>query len=137
MAIDLELRIPLVYNYSGYESTDTLRILKGVIDIYMPDFKFWDPETSKKWCKAHNYPGIARNAIKEMHDPVGNLKTNKAKIAYAGLIIRHLVMPGNLDETYHILKFLKEEISSDIYVNIMSQHHQWGMPANSKIFQVP
>jgi len=126
IAIDYGLNIPLVYNCSGYESIDTLRILKNVIDIYMPDFKFWDPNLSKKFCHARDYPQIAKKAVKEMDDQVGSLKVNAHGIACSGLIVRHLVMPGNLDGTYHILKFLKETQSSPTHVNIMSQYHPMG-----------
>ena len=126
IAIGYGLNIPLVYNCSGYESIDTLRILKDVIDIYMPDFKFWDPEISKIYCHAEDYPQIARKAIREMVDQVGDLKVNKVGIACSGLIVRHLVMPGNLDGTYQILKFLKEKVSSHTHVNIMSQYRPMG-----------
>ncbi len=120
------LNIPLVYNCSGYESIDTLHILKGVVDIYMPDFKFWEPDISKRYCHAPDYPKTAQKAIKEMYDQVGDLKVDKTGIACSGLLVRHLVMPGNLDGTYHILKFLKEKISSHTHVNIMSQYRPMG-----------
>lgn len=126
IAIDCGLNIPLVYNCSGYESIDTLRILKDVIDIYMPDFKFWKPALSKKYCHAPDYPQTARKAIKEMADQVGDLKVDKNGIACSGLLVRHLVMPGNLEDTCHILKFLKEKISPHTHVNIMSQYRPMG-----------
>jgi putative pyruvate formate lyase activating enzyme len=126
IAVDNGLNIPLVYNCSGYESIDTLRILKNIIDIYMPDFKFWEPDISKIYCHARNYPQIARKAVREMYDQVGDLKVDTAGIARSGLLVRHLVMPGNLDGTYHILKFLKEKVSPRTHVNIMSQYHPMG-----------
>ncbi|MCP3943661.1 MAG: radical SAM protein [Desulfobacteraceae bacterium] len=126
IAIDYGLNIPLVYNCSGYESIDTLDILKNIIDIYMPDFKFWEPELSQRYCHARDYPKIAKKAIKKMYDQVGDLKVDKAGIACSGLIVRHLVMPGNLDGTHHILKFLKEKISPHTHVNLMSQYHPMG-----------
>ena len=126
IAVNYGLNLPLVYNCSGYESIDTLRILKNIIDIYMPDFKFWDPDISKKYCHARDYPLVARKAVREMYDQVGDLKVDKAGIACSGLMVRHLVMPGNLDGTYHILKFLKEKISPRTHVNIMSQYHPMG-----------
>jgi len=125
-AVGHGLNIPLVYNCSGYESIDTLHILNGVIDIYMPDFKFWESDLSKKYCHAPDYPKTARKAIKEMYDQVGDLKVDKEGIACSGLLVRHLVMPGNLDGTYRILKFLKEKISSHTHVNIMSQYRPMG-----------
>ena len=120
------LAIPLVYNCSGYENIETLRILKDVVDIYMPDFKFWEPEIAEKCCHAQDYPQVAKKALKEMYDQVGDLKTDKASIACSGLIVRHLVMPGRLDDTYQILKFLKEKVSSYTHVNIMSQYRPMG-----------
>ncbi len=126
IAIDYGLNIPLIYNCSGYESIDTLHILKGIIDIYMPDFKFWEPGVSKMCCQAQDYPLTARKAIREMYDQVGDLKVDRAGIAYSGLIVRHLVLPGNLAGTYHILKFLQEKVSSHTHVNIMSQYHPMG-----------
>jgi len=126
IAIDYGLSIPLVYNCSGYESVETLRILNGVIDIYLPDFKFWLPKTSRDFCHAEDYPDIAKEAVKEMYDQVGDLKVDKAGIACSGLMVRHLVMPGGLDETYQILKFLKEKVSAHTHVNIMSQYRPMG-----------
>ncbi len=126
IAIDHGLNIPLVYNCSGYESIDTLRILKDIIDIFMPDFKFWAPEMSELCCNALDYPQIAKKAIKEMYDQTGDLQMDTKGIACSGLIVRHLVMPENLDGTYQILKFLKEEISSHAYINVMSQYRPMG-----------
>ncbi len=120
------LAIPLVYNCSGYESIETLRILKDVVDIYMHDFKFWESEIAETCCHARDYQHVAKKALKEMYDQVGDLKTDKAGIACSGLIVRHLVMPGRLDDTYQILKFLKEKVSSDTHVNIMSQYRPMG-----------
>jgi putative pyruvate formate lyase activating enzyme len=137
IAVDYGLNIPLIYNCSGYESIDTLRILKNIIDIYMPDFKFWDPNISKRYCHAWDYPQIARKAVKEMDDQVGDLKVDTDGIARSGLIVRHLVMPGNLDGTYHILKFLKEKVSSHTHVNIMSQYHPMGDASKIKELSNP
>ena len=126
IAVSYGLTIPLVYNCSGYESIETLRILKDVVDIYMPDFKFWESEIAETCCQARDYPQVAKKALKEMYDQVGDLKTDKAGIACSGLIVRHLVMPGRLDDTHQILKFLKEKVSSDTHVNIMSQYRPMG-----------
>lgn len=132
MAIDLGLNIPLVYNCSGYESLDTLKILSGVIDIYMPDFKFWNPKTSRTYCHAPDYPQIARKALQEMHDQVGDLKRDPNGIACSGILVRHLVMPGCLDETREILNFLKEKISPHTHVNLMSQYRPLGEASRFK-----
>lgn len=137
IAIDHGLNIPLIYNCSGYESLETLYILNNIIDIYMPDFKFWDPDLSKTYCHASDYPQVARNAIREMYNQVGDLKVNKDGIAFSGLIIRHLVMPGNLDGMVHILKFIKEKISSRTHVNIMSQYHPMGDAENIRNLSAP
>jgi len=137
IAVDGGLNIPLVYNCSGYESLDTLGILKNIIDIYMPDFKFWDPDLSEQYCHAQDYPGTARAAIREMNDQVGDLVVDGEGIACSGLIVRHLVMPGNLDGTYHILKFLKEKVSAHARVNLMSQYHPMGDAGNIKALSTP
>ncbi len=137
IAIDHGLNIPLIYNCSGYESIDTLCLLNNIIDIYMPDFKFWEPDLSKKYCHSRDYPHIARKAIKEMHDQVGNLKVDKSGVACSGLIVRHLVMPGNLDGTHEILKFIKEKISPQTSVNLMSQYHPMGDADKIKELSTP
>ncbi len=126
IAIDHGLDLPIVYNCSGYESIETLKILDQVIDIYMPDFKFWDPKIAQMACHAPDYPEIARNALKEMHRQVGDLKVNKKNIAVSGLLVRHLVLPENLAGTYHVMKFLSKEISKNTYVNVMSQYMPMG-----------
>jgi putative pyruvate formate lyase activating enzyme len=123
IAIDKGLTVPLVYNCGGYEALETLKILDGVIDIYMPDFKYADPEAAKKYSRAADYPSIARTAIKEMHRQVGELIMDNRGIALRGLLVRHLVLPGGLAGTEEVVKFLAEEISPDTYVNIMSQYY--------------
>ncbi|WP_300461316.1 radical SAM protein [Desulfobacula sp.] len=131
------LKIPLVYNCSGYESLDTLKILKDVVDIYMPDFKFWDPEMARICCHARDYPQVARKAIMEMNDQVGDLTVDASGIACSGLLVRHLVLPENLAGTYHILKFLKETVSPHTHVNIMSQYHPMGEAVKIKSLSRP
>ncbi len=116
------LNLPLVYNCSGYESLATLKILNNVVDIYMPDFKFWDPGISKKACQALDYPEIARAAIKEMFNQVGDLTTDSSGIARSGLLVRHLVLPEDLAGTQSVMAFLAEKVSADTHVNIMSQY---------------
>jgi putative pyruvate formate lyase activating enzyme len=126
MAIESGLDVPLVYNTGGYDLVETLKLLEGVFDIYMPDFKFADSEVSAKYCKAKDYPEIAMAAVKEMHRQVGDLLINDEGVAERGLLIRHLVMPGGLAGTRKVLKFLATEISKNTYVNIMNQYHPCG-----------
>ncbi len=116
------LKIPIVYNTGGYDSVETLKILEGLVDIYMPDFKYWKEETALKYSIAPDYPSVARAALKEMHNQVGDLVLDRKGIAVRGLLVRHLVMPGHLDETREILRFIAEEISRDTYINIMDQY---------------
>jgi putative pyruvate formate lyase activating enzyme len=125
-AIDRGLKVPLVYNTSSYDLPDTLQLLDGIFDIYMPDFKFWDERIAKRYAKAPDYPEVARAAIKEMHSQVHDLSINKEGVATRGLLVRHLVMPEGLTETEHILRFLAEEISRNTYVNIMDQYRPCG-----------
>jgi putative pyruvate formate lyase activating enzyme len=125
-AVEGGLRLPIVYNTSAYDSLTSMRLLDGVVDIYMPDFKLWDAELSFRYLKARDYPDVARRAIKEMHRQVSVLKFDERGFARRGVLLRHLVMPGMLSETREILRFLAEEIASDTYVNMMAQYH----PAN-------
>ena len=126
LAVERGLRLPIVYNTSAYDSLDSLQLLDGVVDIYMPDFKLWDPHLSLRYLKAKDYPEAARRAIAEMHRQVGELKLDEKGLARRGVLVRHLVMPGYLDETKAIVRFLAEEVSPDTYVNVMAQYH----PAN-------
>lgn len=126
LAIEQGLCVPLIYNSSGYDSVETLRFLDGIVDIYMPDFKFWSADTAKQYCKAPDYPERARAAVKEMHRQVGDLDINTAGIAAKGLLVRHLVMPDGLDETREIMEFISREISPGTYVNVMDQYRPCG-----------
>lgn len=123
IAIYKGLEIPIVYNCGGYESVDTLKILDGIIDIYMPDFKYADPEVAKRYSKAEDYPAVAKSAIKEMHRQVGDLIIDDRGIALRGLLVRHLVLPDGLAGTEEVVKFLVEEISPNTYTNIMAQYY--------------
>lgn len=123
IAVEAGLRLPIVYNTSAYDSMHSLQLLDGVVDIYMPDFKFWTPELARRYLKAKNYPEVARRVIKEMHRQVGPLKFDEHGLAKRGLLVRHLVMPGLLEETRAILRWLAEEVSRDTYVNIMAQYY--------------
>jgi putative pyruvate formate lyase activating enzyme len=123
IATDRGLSVPLVYNCGGYEALETLKILDGVIDIYMPDFKYTDPEVAKKYSKAKDYPSVAKAAIREMHRQVGDLVMDSNGIALRGLLVRHLVLPEGLAGTEEVVRFLVEEISPDTYTNIMAQYY--------------
>ena len=125
-AIGKGLTVPLVYNSSGYDSVETLKLLDGVFDIYMPDFKFWNGESAKRYTKAPDYPEKARAALKEMHRQVGDLQLDDEGIAVKGLLVRHLVMPGAREETREIMGFLANEISKQTYVNVMDQYRPCG-----------
>jgi len=116
------LTIPIVYNTNAYDSLETLKILEYWVDIYMPDFKYWDSETSFKYSNAKDYPEIARATIKEMHRQVGDLVITSDGIARHGLLVRHLVMPGMLNQTEEILRWFATEISINTYINIMEQY---------------
>jgi putative pyruvate formate lyase activating enzyme len=121
-AVEGGLRLPLVYNTSGYDALRSLRLLDGVIDIYMPDFKMWDPALSLKYLKAKDYPEVARRAIREMYRQVGDLVFDECGLARRGLLVRHLVMPGGAAGSAQILRFLAKEISARTYVNVMDQY---------------
>ena len=116
------LRLPLVYNTGGYDSLTALKLLDGVIDIYMPDMKYSDPVIARKYSKIRNYPEVNRAAVKEMHRQVGDLVMDERGIALRGLLVRHLVLPDGLAGTREIVRFLAEEISRDTYLNIMDQY---------------
>lgn len=114
--------LPIVYNTSGYESLETLRLLDGIIDVYLPDMRYNDNAVALKYSTAPHYVEINRAAIHEMYRQVGNLATDDEGIAKRGLIIRHLVLPGGLSGTEGVMKFLAEEISKDVYISLMSQY---------------
>lgn len=120
------LRLPIVYNTSAYDSLESLRKLDGVVDIYMPDFKLWDSKLTLRYLKAKDYTEIACQVIKEMFRQVGPLKFDENGLAKRGVLIRHLVMPGLIDETRHIFEFIAEEIGPDAYINVMDQYYPAG-----------
>lgn len=121
LAIEDGLNIPLVYNCGGYENKDTIRLLDGIIDIYMPDIKYADDKISERFSSAADYYGIAKEAILEMHRQVGDLIVEDG-IAKRGLLIRHLVLPNKLASSFSILDFVRT-ISKDTYINIMDQYY--------------
>jgi len=126
LAIEGGLKVPLVYNTGGYDSLETLRLLEGVFDLYMPDLKFMDGEVSERYCRAKDYPERARAAIQEMHRQVGDLVLDARSIAQRGVLVRHLVLPGGVAGTREAMRFLAREVSPDTYVNVMAQYHPCG-----------
>lgn len=116
------LNIPIVYNTNGYENVETIRALNGYIDIYLPDLKYYSDELSRKYSNVDNYFAIATQAIKEMYKQVGKAEFDNKGIMQKGVIIRHLVLPSHLQNTKHILKWIKENMPEDIYVSIMAQY---------------
>ena len=121
LARQQRLGVPIVYNCGGYESVQTLQGLAGLVNIYMPDFKFTDEEISERFCQAPDYPQICKAAIKEMHRQVGDLKIEKG-VASRGLLVRHLVLPNGLAGSKEVLDFLATEISPGTFVNVMGQY---------------
>lgn len=121
-AVEMGLEIPLVYNCGGYESVETLALLDGVFDIYMPDIKYSDNSIAEKYSKAPGYFDIVKAAVLEMHRQTGDLVIDKNGVAQRGLIIRHLVLPEGLAGTKEVVRFIAEEVSKDSYVNIMDQY---------------
>ena len=115
------LSLPLVYNCGGYDTVRTLRLLEGIVDIYMPDFKFWESASGERYSNAPDYPQVAREALKEMQRQVGDLVI-EGGLAFRGLLVRHLVMPAGNDESKQILGFIAREISHDAFVNVMDQY---------------
>ena len=126
LAVDQGLRLPLVYNTSAYDALESLRLLDGLVDIYMPDFKFWSTECGERYLNAKDYGDRARDALTEMHRQVGDLRFTSDGVACRGVLVRHLVMPGLLAETAAIFRWLAESVSRDTFVNVMGQYR----PAN-------
>ena len=121
-AVPRGLRLPIVYNTSAYDALSSLKLMEGLVDIYMPDFKFWHRESARRYAKAKDYPERAREAIREMHRQVGVLKLGPDGLARRGVLVRHLVMPRQTDEAAEIFSWLADELSPDTYVNIMGQY---------------
>ena len=121
-----------MYNTGGYDSVDTLKLLEGIVDIYMPDIKYGNDERGMRYSSAPNYFSVAKSAVREMHRQVGDLKTDDRGIAVKGLLIRHLVLPNDLAGTEKVMEFLATEISTETFVNIMDQYR----PLH-KAFQYP
>ena len=126
LAIEAGLSVPLVYNTSAYDSMESLALMDGIVDIYMPDFKCWDGEMARKYSRAPDYPEVARRTIKEMHRQVGDLVLDENGLARRGLLIRHLVMPDRIAGTSEVARWIARELSPSTYVNIMPQYYPTG-----------
>jgi len=124
-AVERGLTVPLLYNTGGYDRVETLRLLDGVVDLYMPDIKYADPRMAARYSGAADYPETVRRAVREMHRQVGDLRIENG-LATRGLLVRHLVMPGDAAGTQEVMRFLAREISQDTYVNLMDQYHPCG-----------
>ena len=132
IAAEKGLKLPLVYNTGGYDALETLKLLDGIVDIYMPDMKYADSKTAERLSGIKGYPRINRAAVSEMHRQVGDLEIDDNGIARRGLLVRHLVLPEGLAGTKEVVRFLADEISTNTYLNIMSQYR----PCH-KAFDVP
>ena len=121
MAKTKGLEIPVVYNSSAYEKVETLKLLEGLVDVYLPDFKYMDEVLSEKYSRAKNYPGIAKKAIEEMIRQVGNAKFNEKDMLIKGVVVRHLVLPGYVEDSKRVIKYLYETYGNEIYISILSQ----------------
>jgi putative pyruvate formate lyase activating enzyme len=135
-AIEGGLRLPIVYNTSGYDSIESLELLDGIVDIYMPDFKYWDSEMARKYSRAPDYPQVARRVLKEMHRQVGDLIIGENGLAKRGLLIRHLVMPGDIAGTGEIMRWIAQELSPTTYVNLMPQYYPAGKVTRSEFPEI-
>lgn len=122
IAVQGGLRLPLVYNTGGYDALDTLQVLDGIVDIYMPDMKYANAGYAKKYSRVSDYPRVNRAAVKEMHCQVGDLRIDESGLATRGLLVRHLILPRNLAGTRQIIQFLADEISKNTYLNLMAQY---------------
>jgi len=122
IAAEAGLRLPLVWNTGGYDSLKALELLDGVVDVYMPDIKYADEETARRYSKIERYPAVNQAAVKEMHRQVGDLALDENGIALRGLLVRHLVLPEGLAGTDEVARFLVDEVSRDTYINVMDQY---------------
>jgi len=122
IACMLGFELPIVYNTGGYDSLEVLKLLDGIVDIYMPDMKYSDPIIGKRLSFVDDYPIVNFKAVKEMHRQVGDLKMDEEGVAGRGLLVRHLVLPNDLAGTERVARFLSDEISKDTYINVMAQY---------------
>jgi putative pyruvate formate lyase activating enzyme len=126
LAVESGLRLPIVYNTSAYDSPDSLRLTDGIVDIYMPDVKMFTPDRARRYLAKRDYAEVVRHSVKEMHRQVGDLRFDEQGMARRGLIVRHLMMPGMLEETEAVLRFVAEELGPGTYVNLMAQYYPAG-----------
>jgi len=136
IAVHSGLTLPLVYNSGGYDALESLALLDGVVDIYMPDFKMWDPEAARRYLKAPDYPEVARQALKEMQRQVGPLVMDEGGIAQRGVLLRHLVMPGDAAGTREVTQWIAAELGPDTYVNVMPQYHPAGRVSHKEYAEI-
>ena len=136
LAVQMGLRLPLVYNTGAYDSMESMQMMEGIVDIYMPDFKYWSNERSQTYLKAKGYPEAARAVIKEMHKQVGDLVLDENGLAKRGVLLRHLVMPDGLEDAENIMEFLAEKISPNTYLNIMDQYSPSGKVSEKKYQEI-
>ena len=122
LAVKMGLQIPIVYNSSGYDSVNTLKSLDGIVDIYLPDARYASDVISRKYSSAPDYFEIMKKSLKEMYRQVGDLSLNGMGVAHSGLIVRHLVLPGDLSDTRKIMRFIAKEISPNTYISLMAQY---------------
>lgn len=127
LAVAGGLQLPIVYNTSAYDSLDSLQLMDGIVDVYMPDFKVWSQPAARRYLRRPDYAEVAREAVKEMHRQVGSLVFDSDGLARRGLLLRHLVMPGMLAETEAVLRFVAEELGPDTYVDLMAQYYPAGL----------
>ncbi len=136
VAIEGGLRLPIVYNTSAYDSMESLELMDCIVDIYMPDFKYWHSEMARKYSKAPDYPDVARRTVKEMYHQVGDLVMDENGLAKRGLIIRHLVMPENIAGTREVMRWIAQELSPTTYVNVMAQYYPAGKVSRAEYAEI-
>ena len=122
MAREQGFNLPIVYNTNGYENIETIKMLDGYIDIYLPDLKYYYNELGEKYSKVKNYFEITTEAIKEMYNQVGAPNLDENGVMKKGLMIRHLILPNNIENSKKVLKWIKENIDGNVYVSIMAQY---------------
>ena len=132
VAVGLGLSIPLVYNSGGYDSMETLKLLDGIIDIYMPDMKYSDDMNARRFSGVKEYPSVNQAAVKEMHRQVGDLELDEHGVAKRGLLVRHLVLPNGIAGTEGVVRFLAQEVSLNTYLNVMAQYYP-----SHRAFKIP
>ncbi len=135
LAVEGGLRLPIIYNTSAYDSPESLALMDGIVDVYMPDLKLWSEERARRYLAKRDYSKVARHSVAEMHRQVGDLVLDEDGMARRGLIVRHLLMPGMVDETELILRFVAEELGPDTYVNLMAQYYPAGKVGDDGKFE--